>query len=32
MFFLLVLTEEEVVQLRLEFLTLVEGEIEYALV
>lgn len=32
MFFLLILTEEEVVRLRLEFLTLVEGEIEYALV
>lgn len=29
MFFLLVLTEEEVVQLRLDFLALVEGETEY---
>lgn len=29
MFFFLVLTEEEVIQLRLDFLTLVEGEKEY---
>ena len=32
MFFFLILTEEEVIQLRLDFLTLVEGEIEYVLV